>query len=201
MVGRHHWPHGDARHELADEIARACGRDRIDRKSGGAVAQPLLRAPESLGVDGRGQKREGDAQRLQALHEKRNWQHRVDRKRELRLDVFGHALRAGADGPRARDQRPRVADQRFSRVGQLRRLAGAIEQGEPKRRLERLDRLADRRLDPAELSRSGRKASCVGDRDENAHLVKRQRVDHPSPPEMDTSIIWPIATIGTTVDM
>ena len=25
MVGRHDWPHGDTRHELADEIARACG--------------------------------------------------------------------------------------------------------------------------------------------------------------------------------
>jgi hypothetical protein len=144
MVGRHDRPHCDTRHELADEIARACWRDRIDRQPGGAVAEPLLRSPESLGVDRRGQKREGDAQRLQALHQKRNRQHRIDRQSELRLDVFSHALRTGADRSRPRDQPSRVADQRFSRVSQLRRLAGSIEQRKPKRRLERLDRLADR---------------------------------------------------------
>ena len=106
-----------------------------------------------------------------------------------------------ADGLRPGDERPRVADQRLSRVGQPRRLAGSIEQGDAERRLERLNRLADRRLDPAELSRSGRKAPSVGDGDENAHLVERERVDHPSPPEMDSSTILPIATIGTTVDI
>src|SRR5262249_48918957 len=92
-------------------------------------------------------------------------------------------------------------DQRPSCVGQSRRLAGAIEQREPKRRLQRLDRLADRGLNPTERSRRGRKAPGVGDRYENAHLVKRQRVDHPSPPEMDSSTILPIATIGTKADI
>jgi len=155
MVGRHHRPHGDARHELADKIARSRGRDRTDREAGRSVAQPLLGAAQSLGEDRRGQKREGDPQRFQALHEKGNRQHRIDRQGQLGLHVFRHALRTGANGARARDQPSRIADKRFSRVGQLRRLAGAIEQHEPQRRLERLDRLADRRLYTAELARRG----------------------------------------------
>ena len=63
------------------------------------------------------------------------------------------------------------------------------------------DRLTNRRLDPAERSRRGRKAGRVGDRDENTHLVKRQQVDHPSPPEMDSSTILPIAMIGASADI
>src|SRR6185437_1726353 len=173
----------------------------VDREPGRAVAQPLLGASERLGEDGGGQKRKGAAQRLEALHQEGNREHRVDRQRDFRLDVRRHAFGAGADGPGARDQRARVADQRPPGIGQLRRLAGAVEQAEAECRLERLDRLADRRLDPPELSRRGGKASGIGDSDQNPHLVERERVDHPSPPPIDISRILPIATIGPKTDI
>ena len=78
MVGRHHRPHGDARHELADKIARARGRDRIDREPRRAVAQPLLRAsrePRCSTDAGRSGKATRSAFRLSMRSG--NWQHRV----------------------------------------------------------------------------------------------------------------------------
>jgi hypothetical protein len=47
--------------------------------------------------------------------------------------------------------------------------------------VERGDRLADRRLHAPELSRRRRKAAFVGDRDQHAQLIQRERVDHVGP--------------------
>ena len=101
-----------------------------------------------------------------------------DRERKLRLDVVGHAVCAGADGLRRRDQRPRVAEQRPPRIGQPRGLGRTVEQREPQRRLQRLNCLTDRRLHPAEFPCRSGKAPRVGDGDEDAHLVEGERVDH-----------------------
>ena len=107
-----------------------------------------------------------------------------DRERKLRLDVVGHAVCAGADGLRRRDQRPRVAEQRPPRVGQPRGLGRTVEQREPQRRLQRLNRLTDRRLHPAEFPcRSGKAPASA--------TATRTRIWS----RVSGSIIWPCSVM------
>ncbi len=147
----------------------------------------------------------GAAQRLQAFHQQGNWKHRIDRQRQLRLDVVGHALGARPQCAGPHDQRARVVDDCPPGLGQPRRLVRPVEERDPKRRLERLNRLADRRLHAAERSCRGRKAAGVGDSDQNAHLVQRERINHgpssrvPSSIPMISTTIWPIVMMLHTL--
>ena len=89
-------------------------------------AAPLRRvssAPPSASVKTvAGNWGKGEASRLEALHQQRHRERRVDRQSQFGLEVLGNALRARAQSRRARDDRARVAHDRTPasvRVGVL----------------------------------------------------------------------------------
>jgi hypothetical protein len=192
VVGGDDGDERDAGEELGAEVARRPGEQGVDRHARRALAQALFGAAERLGEQGRGQFRELAAQRVQAHHQQRHGEDRVDRQRQFRLDVLGHARGPSAHRLGAFEDRPRVLDDGEAGVGQNRGARRAVEQRDSQRRLHRLHGLADRRLHPAEPPRRRRKASGLGDRCENPHLVKRQGIEHPSPRLIGSAIFLPI---------
>jgi hypothetical protein len=69
----------------------------------------------------------------------------------------------------------RIGEQSAAGVVQLRRTLAAVEQRDAKRRFERLNRLADRRLDTPKPPRGRGKTSLLSYRDEYAKLVSVSR--------------------------
>ena len=67
-------------------------------------------------------------------------------------------------------------------IGKLRGLARSVEQGEVQRLLERLNALADRRLDPAELAGCRGEAAGLDHGDQDPHLVQGHGIKHLSSP-------------------
>jgi hypothetical protein len=65
-------------------------------------------------------------------------------------------------------------------IVELGELAGTVEQRDAKARLQRLDGLTDRRLDPPELARRRREAAGFRDRFQRPQLIQGHRVEHRS---------------------
>jgi hypothetical protein len=162
----------DLGQEIRGEVARAGGDDRIDRKADDALAQPLFGAAQPLGEDGDRHLRELFAQRLEARHQQGVRKGRIDRERQLGFDVAHDARRARLHRAGAVDQALGVLEDHRPRAGEARRFPGAIEERHAQDRLERVDGLADRRLDAPEPPRGGREAAGFRDREENPHLVE-----------------------------
>jgi hypothetical protein len=88
---------------------------------------------------------------------------------------------------------PCIVKERTSGLAQLRGAFATVEERDAESRLKRLHGLAYRRLNSTEAPRGGRKASRLGDCDENAQLVQCEAIKHsPSIFLIDTIIILPI---------
>ena len=172
--------------------------DGVDRHPRRAVAQALLGAAERLGEHGRRQGREGAAQRARLPSAAAS---ETSRRPRASAPARGRrpCSRARARIALARSSTARASSSTATPASVR---AGVRASGRtsatPQRRLHRLHRLADRRLHAAELPRGGGKAAGFGDRDEHAHLVEGQGLDHPSPQLIVHSSILPIAKMVAT---
>ena len=178
MIRRHHRHHRDRDQEFGLAVVGQTGERDAEGEPRRAVAKPLLGAAHRFG-EHRDLKTGIDlAQRLEARRQHCAREHRVDRQRQLGLDALADALRLRLDRFRAADQSPRIGEEHTARVIELRHLAVAIEDGDGERGLQRLHRLADRRLDAPETARGSRKAAFLGNCHKDAQLVERERIQH-----------------------
>ena len=166
MVGRDHGHRRDVDQKLGLVVGGKRQEGNIEAEPGDAVAQPLFGASEPLGEERDGKSGKGLAERTQADHQHAVRKDRFDRQRQLRLDVLDDRLGARLEGLGPVDHAARVLEDDAAGVIQLRYLAVPLEQRRAERRFQRLDRLADRRLDAPQPTGGSRKTTGLDDRDQ-----------------------------------
>src|SRR5262249_31483569 len=126
------------------------------------------------------QQRELLVQCLEAAGQNGDGKDRIDGKCQFGLDIRDDRLGAGLQGCRAFDDTPGIVEDHPSRIVEHRNLAAAVEKRRSERGLERLDRLADCRLDAAKTTRGSGKAASLGDSYQDAHLIESKGIEHRS---------------------
>ena len=194
-MARGHHRHGrDGHHEFRLAVFRHDRVRRIERDARRAVAQPLLGPAQRFRVDGHRQQRKARLQVLERVGQHMHREHAFHRQRQLRLQLSRDALGARLERLGTAQQVARIVEHHAAGIVELRHLAGAVEERHAEAHFERLDGLADRRLDPPEPARGGRETAGFRHRFECPELVERHGIEHvPSLHLMDSNNIWPIS--------
>jgi hypothetical protein len=112
-------------------------------------------------------------ERLQHAHQHGGRQRHIDRQRDFSLQALLVAVDARADALQYADHASRIFQRRPADIGQLRLArALALEQFQPKLRLEIGDCVADDRLRSVELAAGGGETAGVGDGDKDLKLIE-----------------------------
>nr|WP_275937629.1 hypothetical protein [Nannocystis exedens] len=177
VIGRHHRDHADRRQRPALEPRRHGDRRRhSERRRPGQHARG--HGGHRLGVDAQRHRRERRREFAAQRHQHRQREQRVDAQRHRRLEPAGDPRRQPAQRVDLAGHPARRGQDRLARLGQRRHPRRAVEHRHVELALEVGDRLADRRLDPAQPFGRRREAPGLRDRRQHPELVERHVPDH-----------------------